>query len=146
MVILTIMRGVDMKELSIKAEMGNLGTVQDFVRTELEKNNCDFMIQMQIEIAIEEVYSNIANYAYEGDDGMAIIRCEVSGSPLQAAIQFLDNGKPYNPLITEDPDITLAAEERPIGGLGIFMVKQSMDSVEYSYENSMNILTIKKNL
>jgi len=135
-----------MKELSIKAEMGNLGTVQDFVRTELEKNNCDFMIQMQIEIAIEEVYSNIANYAYEYGGGMAIIRCEVSGSPLQAAIQFLDNGKPHNPLIKEDPDIIIAAEDRPIGGLGIFMIKQSMDSVEYSYENSMNILTIKKNL
>ena len=61
-------------------------------------------------------------------------------------IQFLDNGKPYNPLEKEDPDVTLSAEERSIGGLGIFMVKKSMDSLDYEYQDGKNILTIKKSL
>ena len=70
----------------------------------------------------------------------------MGGSPLQITIQFLDNGKPFNPLAKEDADITLSAEEREIGGLGILMVKKSMDAVEYNYEDGKNILTIKKNI
>lgn len=87
-----------------------------------------------------------SQYAYKPVEGDATIRCEVGGDPLEVTIQFLDHGKPYNPLAKEDPDVTLSAEERGIGGLGIFMVKKSMDSLDYEYHDGKNILTIKKSL
>ena len=98
-------------------------------------------------MALEEIFINIAHYAYHpGQAGTATIRCCVGGDPLQVTIQFLDNGKPFNPLAKEDTDITLSAEERGIGGLGILMVKKSMDAVDYAYENGSNVLTIKKSI
>ena len=87
--------------------------------------------------------SNIARYAYHPEVGEATIRCEVGGEPLQVVIQFMDGGKPYNPLEKDDPDTTLGVEEREIGGLGIFMVKKSMDKIDYEYSDGKNILTIK---
>ena len=102
--------------------------------------------QMQIAIAVEEIYVNIARYAYHPEVGEATIRCEVGGEPLQVVIQFMDGGKPYNPLEKDDPDTTLGVEEREIGGLGIFMVKKSMDDISYTYADGKNILTIRKKL
>lgn len=133
-----------MKELVVPAKIENLDTVIDFVNAELELNNCDMKVQMQIAIAVEEIYVNIAHYAYRPENGDATIRCAVGGQPLKVTIIFLDGGKPYNPLERKDPDITLGADQRDIGGLGIFMVKESMDSVEYEYKDNTNILTIKK--
>lgn len=102
--------------------------------------------KMQIEIAVEEIYVNIAHYAYNPEIGDATIRCNIEQDPLKIIIQFLDNGKPFNPLEHKEADISLSAEERDIGGLGIFMVKKSMDDILYSYEHGKNILTIKKHL
>ena len=95
---------------------------------------------------MEEIYVNIAHYAYESEMGMATIRVEVGGEPLQVKITFIDNGTPYDPLKKADPDTTLSAEARQIGGLGIFMVKKSMDDVKYQYIDGQNILTISKKL
>mgnify|MGYP003080580628 CR=1 FL=1 len=100
----------------------------------------------QIDIAIDEVFSNIAHYAYHPSVGSATVKIEVIEEPMSVVITFIDGGTPYNPLEKEDPDITLSAEEREIGGLGIFMVKKSMDSIDYEYKDGQNILRIKKNI
>ena len=135
-----------MKTLTVPARTDQLEVVQEFIQQELENQECPMKVQMQIAIAVEEIFVNIAHYAYKPVEGDATIRCEVGGDPLEVTIQFLDHGKPYNPLTKEDPDITLSAEERQIGGLGIFMVKKSMDSLDYEYQDGKNILTIKKSL
>jgi len=102
--------------------------------------------QMQIDIAIDELFSNIAYYAYNPDVGPATVRVEVVEDPMAVVITFIDNGVPYDPLAREDPDTTLSAEERDLGGLGIYMVKKSMDEVTYEYKDGQNILKIKKNI
>ncbi|MBQ1547194.1 MAG: ATP-binding protein [Lachnospiraceae bacterium] len=135
-----------MKELIIEAKDENLDEVLAFVNEQLEECGCDMSTQIQVDIAVEEVFVNISHYAYNPEVGPATIRAEVHDDPLAVSLTFLDNGVPYDPLAKEDPDITLSADEREIGGLGIFMVKKSMDDVAYEYKNGQNILTIKKNL
>ena len=133
-----------MKDITVDATLDNLEVVQNFVSEELESQGCSMKVMMQIEIAVEEIYVNIVHYAYNPEIGKATIRCEVTEDPMQVIIQFLDSGTPFDPLAKADPDITLSAEERGIGGLGIFMVKQSMDEVNYEYKDGKNVLTIKK--
>ena len=101
---------------------------------------------MQIGVAVEEIFVNIANYAYHPDKGTATVRVEVSGAPVCVTITFVDHGVPYDPLAKDDPDVTLSADAREIGGLGIFMTKRIMDDVAYEYKDGQNILTLKKNL
>ena len=135
-----------MKELTIAATIENIDTVTDFVNEQLEELECSMRVQMQIAVAIDELFGNIAHYAYNPDVGNATVRVEVVEEPLAVLITFIDKGVPYDPLSSADPDITLGAEERQIGGLGIFMVKKSMDEVSYEYNNGQNILTIRKRL
>lgn len=135
-----------MKELSIEAKDENLYRVLDFVNEQLEAYDCPSDVKIQVDIAVEEIFVNISHYAYDSKVGHATIRAEVTEEPLAVTLTFLDNGVPYDPLTNADPDITLSAEERQIGGLGIFMVKKSMDHVNYEYKDGQNILTIKKNL
>lgn len=135
-----------MKELTIAATVENIETVTDFVNEQLEALDCPIKAQMQIDIAIDELFGNIAHYAYNPQVGKATVRVEVIEEPLGVTVTFIDNGKPYDPLKNEDPDTTLSAEERKIGGLGIYMVKKSMDEITYEYKNGQNILKIKKNL
>ena len=135
-----------MKELTIAATVENIDAVTDFVNEQLEALDCPMKAQMQIDIAIDELFGNIAHYAYNPDVGEATVRVEVLEDPLSVVITFIDGGVPYDPLSAEDPDITLSAEERSIGGLGIFMVKKSMDEISYRYENGSNILSIRKKL
>ena len=135
-----------MKELTIAATVENIETVTDFVNEQLEALDCPMKAQMQIDIAIDEIFSNIAHYAYNPEIGQATVRVEVLEDPLAVTITFIDNGTPYDPLAKADPDTTLSAEERDIGGLGIYMVKKSMDEIVYEYKNGHNILKIKKNL
>lgn len=135
-----------MKELTTEATIENIGKVTDFVNEQLEAVDCPMKAQMQIDIAIDELFGNIANYAYHPEVGSATVRVEVTKSPLAVIITFIDNGVPYDPLAKDDPDTTLSADERQIGGLGIFMVKKSMDQISYEYKDGQNILRIKKNL
>ena len=100
---------------------------------------------MQVNVAIDELFSNIAYYAYEAE-GDATVRVEIIEESMEIVLTFLDNGIPYNPLEKEDPDTTLSAEEREIGGLGIFMVKKTMDDVKYEYKDGQNILKIVKKM
>ena len=133
-----------MKNLIVPASTQKLDDVLDFISTELESHDFPMKVQMQIAIAVEEIFVNIANYAYTPTGGDIMVCCEIENDPLAVMIQFLDGGRPYNPLEKSDPDITLSAEERNIGGLGIFMVKKSMDDIRYDYKNEKNILTIRK--
>jgi anti-sigma regulatory factor (Ser/Thr protein kinase) len=135
-----------MKELTLTATVENIETVTDFVNEQLEALDCPMKAQMQIDIAIDELFGNIAHYAYNPEIGKATVRVEVIEDPLAVTITFIDNGVPYDPLAKADPDTTLSAEEREIGGLGIYMVKKSMDDITYEYKDGQNILAIKKNL
>ena len=135
-----------MKELTIAATVENIETVTDFVNEQLEALDCPMKAQMQIDIAIDELFGNIAHYAYNPEVGDAIVRVEVVEDPLAVVITFIDQGVPYDPLAKADPNTTLSAEEREIGGLGIFMVKKSMDEIAYEYKDGQNILKIKKRL
>lgn len=134
-----------MKELTLEANTDNLYKVLSFVDEQLESFSCPMKIQFQIDVAVEELFVNIAHYAYTPETGTATIRVKIEEDPLSASITFIDSGIPYNPLEKEDPDVTLSAEERGIGGLGIYMVKKSMDDMIYEYTDGQNILTIKKN-
>ena len=135
-----------MKELTVEAKTTNIEAVTNFVNEQLEALDCPMKAQMQIDIAIDEIFSNIAHYAYNPEIGKATVRVEVTEDPLAVVITFIDNGVPYDPLAKADPDTTLSAEERDIGGLGIFMVKKTMDEITYEYKDGQNILAIKKNL
>ena len=135
-------------ELTLDAKTENLERVLDFVGSRLDKTDCSEKLKVQINIAVEELFVNIAHYAYKQLQtiGSATVRVEVEKDPLAVSITFIDSGHPYNPLEKPDPDVTLPAEKRQIGGLGIFMVKKSMDAIEYEYKDGRNILKIKKNL
>ena len=135
-----------MKEMTIAAAVENIDAVTDFVSEQLEAFDCPMKVQMRISIAIDELFGTIAHYAYGDQTGDATIRVELQEEPRAAVITFIDSGVPYNPLEKDDPDTTLSAEDREIGGLGIFMVKKSMDEITYDYKDGKNMLTIKKNL
>lgn len=135
-----------MRELTVDATIENIEKVTDFVNEELEKLDCPMKAQIQIDVAIDELFGNIAHYAYNPNVGLATIRVEVVEDPMAVVLTFIDHGIPYDPLAKEDPDIKLSAEERKIGGLGIYMVKKSMDEITYEYKDGQNILRIKKNI
>ncbi len=135
-----------MKELTISATVENIETVTAFVNEQLEALDCPLKAQIQIDIAIDELFGNIAHYAYHPDVGSATVRVEVTEEPLAVIVTFIDGGVPYDPLAAADPDVTLSAQDRQLGGLGIYMVKKSMDEITYEYKDGRNILTIKKNL
>lgn len=132
-------------EKTFEARNDALHEVLSFVEEELEKRFCNMKTQMMISVMVEEIFVNIASYAYPDSKGTATIRLEFDDEN-NVTISFIDSGIPFNPLAKEDPDITLSAEERDIGGLGIYMVKKSMDDVNYVREDNKNILSIKKGL
>ena len=101
---------------------------------------------MKIELAVEEIFVNIASYAYAPDTGDVRIRMEFFEEPRAVGITFIDSGIPYNPLAKEDPAVQLSADERQVGGLGIFLTKKSMDEMSYEYKNGQNVLSMKKQL
>lgn len=134
-----------MKELTVEATKENIPQVTAFVDQQLEDIGCPMKAAMQIDIAIDELFSNIAHYAYRSGTGPATVRVETVEKPMAVIITFLDHGVPYDPLKKEDPDISLSAEEREAGGLGIYLVKKSMDELDYEYRDGQNILRIRKN-
>ena len=132
------------KRLVVDAKRDNLDTVNAFVEDFLEQAGCSFKTQSQIILAVEEIFINIASYAYEDGIGKVDIFLTENNNVMQ--MTFKDSGTPYDPLMKPDPDTTLSAEDRKIGGLGIFLVKKIMDDVTYEYRDGFNILTIKKSL
>ncbi len=133
-----------MKEIKLLAVDENLYKVLDFIKEQLADYEYPEDKVTMLSIAVEEIFVNISHYAYNPEVGPATIQVEVDESPLSVTITFFDNGIPYDPLLKCDPDITLDADERAIGGLGIYMVKQSMDDMCYEYKDGQNVLTIKK--
>ena len=130
-----------MRELEIEATTENLDALHKFLVCTI--SDLPEKTQNKILLASEEIFVNIAQYAYQPDSGKAIVRVEHGGD---VTIEFEDSGVPYDPLQKVNPDITLSAEEREIGGLGIFMAKSLMDSISYRREGNRNILTIKKEI
>ena len=133
-------------ELEIEAATENLEEVQSFVEDRLQTAPCTMKTKMQIGVAVEEVFVNIAHYAYAPEKGNAKVRVELVGDPAAALISFTDRGMPYDPLARTDPDIKAPVEERDVGGLGVYMTKKLMDDVTYAYVDGQNVLTLKKNL
>ena len=133
------------KEISVTASLDNLDLVMGFVEDELSEAGCPLKCIMKIGVCVEEIFVNVASYAYESGEGDCIVRLEVENEEDggKCAITIIDSGKPFNPLLKEEPDITSSADERQIGGLGIFMVKNTMDNVVYKYESN-NILMMEK--
>lgn len=140
------MGGVQMISQTFSAKVDALSDVIGFVEETLERYECPMKIQMPICIAIEEVFVNVANYAYGDGEGEVDLRISFEEANRILTFRMADKGVPFDPLQKPDPDITLAAEDRPIGGLGIFITKKTMDAVMYSYENGENILTMVKKI
>lgn len=132
--------------ITVPAAAESIDKITEFINAELEKLDCPKKTQKQIDIAADEIFSNIAHYAYESKDGSAEIRLEKSDNPKAVTLTFTDSGIPYNPLEKPDPDVTLSADEREIGGLGIYIVKKTMDEVKYERKDGKNILFVTKYL
>lgn len=133
-----------LNEITCDAVVDNIEKVTAFVDALLEEFGCPMKKHRQIDVAIDELFANIANYAYASGTGWVTIRVELEENPRAVALTFIDAGKPYNPLSEPEPDVTLAVEDRAIGGLGIFLVKRLMDEVSYSYQDGKNVLLIRK--
>lgn len=135
-----------MRELTVDAVVESLDAVTDFVDEGLEELDCPMKVMMQINVAVDELFSNIARYAYPDGVGKATVQIDALQDSREAVITFIDQGIPYDPLKKEDPDVTLSANEREVGGLGIFLVKKIMDDMKYEYKDGHNILKIFKKL
>ena len=134
------------EKLDIRAVPENLPRVLEFIGQHLESSGCSRRAKAQIDVAVEEIFVNISSYAYDPDIGIAQIRVETRKEPLSVVMSFIDGGKPYDPLANPEPDLKIPLKERKKGGLGIFMVRKTMDCVEYEYRDGQNILTVTKNI
>ena len=132
-----------MQELIIDATVENLDRVNEFVHKTIAETDCTKKAVMQLDLIVEEIFVNIANYAYEAT-GLVKIVSEVSNGFI--SLTFIDSGIPYNPLDKADPDISLSAEDRNIGGLGIFLTKKLVEDISYKYVDGQNILQLSKSL
>ena len=134
-------------ELTVNADVKNLDTVTEFCLEPAGGRDIPPAWQFALSLAIEEIFVNIASYAYAPGTGNATVRRSLKsepGQPPAIVLDFIDKGTPYNPLLKEDPDITAPLEDRPVGGLGIFLVKKNVDDITYEYRDGKNILTIQK--
>lgn len=133
-----------MEKITVEATVDNLQQIIDFATERLEARDCPIKASMQLELVIEEIFVNIASYAYESATGDATFCMDFAQNPDAVFLTFIDGGKPYNPLEKIDPDITLDVNEREIGGLGIFLVKKNVDEIFYERTDNKNILRMKK--
>ena len=135
-----------MVDRTFPAKVEALSDVLGFVDQTLEGYECPMKVQTAICVAIEEVFVNVAHYAYGGGEGDMTLSIGFEEESRTITFQMADKGVPFDPLKKPDPDITLSAEDREIGGLGIFITKKTMDTVTYAYENGENILTMMKKI
>ena len=131
--------------LTIPAKRENLDAVQSFVAERVE-GRCSVKTRLQIDLAVEEIFVNIASYAYAPGEGMAEVSAAVSDAPARLTVTFRDSGVPYDPTAKQNPDVSAMAQDRQIGGLGIFLTKRVMDEVRYEYRGGQNVLTMIKKL
>lgn len=135
-----------MKEMTVSAELDSLMAITDYIDESLAEMNCSRRKLAQINVAIDEIFCNIASYAYGKEKGTVRVRVDVEEKPRAILITFIDYGKPFDPLSGSNPDVTLPAMLRPIGGLGIYITKKTMDNVSYEYKDGQNVLTIRKRI
>ncbi|MCR4586536.1 MAG: ATP-binding protein [Lachnospiraceae bacterium] len=133
-----------MNEKRFEAVSSNFEEAQIFVNELLNTHGCPEDVKLEIDLAIEEIFVNIADYAYTPDTGDVVMKANVSDDGMKLTLIFEDSGTPFDPLKNPDPDITLPASERQIGGLGIFLVKETMDDMFYEYKDGKNQLTLVK--
>lgn len=132
------------KKLIYEAILPNLQALTSEIISALERFDCSAKLLSKVNISVDEIFTNICSYAYPSGTGNVEISINVYEEPGRIVIQFSDEGIPYNPLEKSNPDVTLSADERPIGGLGIFLVKKMMDEIDYKYCEGKNVLTILK--
>ena len=135
-----------MKEITVKAAIANMPLVIGLAEEVLEQAGCSMRVQMQIDVAIDELFGNVAHYAYPDGEGDAVIQCGVDPETRVFTFVLKDRGIPFNPLDRPEPDVTLPAKDRKIGGLGIFLAKKTMDELTYRWEDGFNILTAQKKI
>ena len=135
-----------MKTIHVDSTTDNLSSVMGFINSELDELGCPERIRAQIKLAIDELFGNICFYAYDSAPGPVTITLENEPNPPAVIISLIDKGKPYNPLEADEPDLELGGEDRPIGGLGIFLVQSTMDDLNYEYKENQNMVTLKKYL
>ena len=135
-----------MKEITLKARIENISVVTGFIDEALEALGCSMKAQMQIDVAIDELFGNIARYAYKGAEGDATVSLDFEEETRTTVITFSDRGEPFDPTSTLEPDVNIPAADRQVGGLGIFLVRKTMDGMAYAYENGRNVLTIRKKI
>lgn len=133
-----------MDKIVLESKIENIKKVIEFVNSKIENYNFNEKAKVEIEIAIDELFGNIAKYAYGEDSGSVEVQATVKENPLQVEITFIDSGIKYNPLEREMPDIDVNIHERKIGGLGIFITRKLMDDMKYEYKDGKNILTITR--
>ena len=138
--------GSDMTEKVFSATKDALPEVMAFTEECLESFDCPMKSSMTICVAVEEIFVNIASYAYGDGNGNATLSFGFDENERLMTLVIKDNGTPFNPLERDEPDISLSADDREIGGLGIFITKKTMDTVNYSYENGQNVLTMTKKI
>lgn len=124
--------------LSVKPTMETVPQVAAYVEEHLEKFGVSMKMTMRLLVVVDEIYSNIVRYS-----GASQAQIDLMKETDTLRITFRDNGTPYNPLDAEEPDVTASAEDRPIGGLGIFMVRKMVDAINYVYSDGQNVLTIE---
>ena len=135
-----------MKEITLQATIETISVVTAFIDEALEAIGCPVKVQMQIDVAMDELFGNIARYAYAPGQGDATVRFDFDEAARTIVITLIDGGIPFDPLSAETPDISRSAQERQIGGLGIFLVRKTMDGMDYSYRDGKNILTFRKRI
>ena len=135
-----------MKEITVTSSVEQIKPVTDFINEQLSELMCPEEPRLQIDVAIDEIFGNIIHYAYGSDNGPVTIRFSAEDAPLTVVITFIDRGIPFDPLKEESPDLSIPLRNRAIGGLGLFVVMNTMDEVTYRYEDDQNILTIRKKI
>ena len=133
-----------MKEIHVDSKIENIPEVMDFVRAELETLGCSEQVKAQFKMAVDELFGNICLYAYGEGAGPVTVSVGLEGDPPAATVAFCDSGSPYNPLEADLPDIGLDIEDRPVGGLGIFLIREMMDSMSYEYKDGCNVLKLTR--
>ena len=133
-----------MEELTIEAKIENLTNVKKFITSALKEKDCSIKIIMQMELVVEEIFVNVANYAYSPKVGNVTLQRIFENTPPSIKITFIDGGVEFNPLEKDDPNINADIDERNIGGLGIFLIKKIVDEISYERKDGKNILKIKK--
>ena len=133
-----------MEKIEILAVMENLDQVFKFIHKGIENQTMSEKARIRLDVAVEEIFTNIVNHAYDPETGPARIRMELLDDPLRVQIIFSDKGKPYNPLSNEEVDVQKKMENREVGGLGIYLLKKYTDGIRYSYEDGQNVVTIEK--